>query len=85
MVLEAETLRVAVAELRNCNVQIPEEMLVPESEGFVAEEFEGVSNDHETVQDSSTDTPAASPSPPTRSDVSSVSDDGLFHALSLTG
>ena len=40
MVLEAESQRSAVAELGNCNIQIPEDMLVPESTGLVAENFD---------------------------------------------
>ena len=75
MVLEAGTQLVAVAELRNCNIQIPEEMLIPESEGSVVEEFERVSEDHETAHDGSIDFPPASSSPDTRSDGSFASDD----------
>ena len=67
MVLESQTQRDAIAELRNCDIQIPEELLVPEGEGTVAKEFDEASSDNETTEDYTESATADNPSPPQQS------------------
>ena len=73
----------AVAELRDCGIQVPEGLPVPEGDGLVALRFEEDSRGGETPQDDTAVSPADPPSPPahpesdsTRADVSSEGSQG---------